>query len=121
MPGAKLFEERGVANKKPACAGFLFCLRSVMLSALLLEQVQRQERRLLLEQVQRQVQVLRQQVPVQQQERVQRQEQEQQQELRQVCHRKQLKQEPTGQQQERRVSLLIPREIVKQHKGLPNF
>jgi len=118
-----LFEERGVANKKPACAGFLFCLRSVMLSALLLEQeqVQRQERRLLLEQAQRQVQALRQQVPVQQQERVQRQVQEQQQELRQVCHRKQLKQEPTGRQQERIVSLLIPREIVKQHKGLPNF
>ena len=48
---------------------------------------------------------------VQQQERLQQQELVQEQELQQVFHRKRSRQEPTGQQQEQRVSLSIPWEI----------
>ena len=79
------------------------------------QQVQQPERKRLRQQVQGRLQ---QQVL----ELEQQPEQVRRQALQRVFHRKQLRQGPTGQQQERRVSLSIPWEIkVKQHKGLPGF
>jgi len=96
---------------------------------LLGRQVRQPERKRLRRQVQQpERKRLQQQVQVRLRQQVQEQEQEQQpvqvrrQALQRVFHRKQLRQGPTGQQQERRVSLSIPWEIkVKQRKGLPGF
>lgn len=95
-------------------------LDSAMLSALQQvrlqqeQQVRLQQERKRLQQPERQPERKRlQQEREQQPEQEQRQAPVRRQALLRVFHRKRSKQEPTGQQQERRVSLSIPREMLK--------
>ena len=84
------------------------------------EQQEQQEQQVL--QQEQQVLQLQQQELGQQQELEQQQELGQQQELQQVFRHKRSRQELTGQQQEQRVSLSIPREFkLKSTKYLPDF